>query len=267
MAARRNSRPQARSQSRSRKGTRSRSSRYRRSAFGSTAVGRSLTALVSAIIVGVIGGIILPWISPTIGKVTGSYTAVGNAADTLNTLTVVDNPSPSSRYDRDAFGFRSTDDDGDGCDVREAVLKRDMTNVTFTKAGGCKVKTGTLDDPYTGKQIAFTRGVKTSTAVQIDHVVALENAWKSGASEWQSSQRVQFANDMYNLLAVDGPTNENKGSASAAAWLPPNKAYQCAYVARQIGVKAKYGLTVTGDEKLAMQGVLHTCPGQAVPQS
>ncbi|NMN00474.1 deoxyribonuclease [Bifidobacterium sp. DSM 109958] len=241
--------------------------RYRNASFTATVRGRAAIALAAAVALGVIVGIALPRLSPAIGRLTGLYTAVGGAADALNALAVVDDPRPGSAYDRDAFGFRQTDDDGDGCDVREAVLARDLTDVTFTKPGGCQVKSGTLHDPYTGATIAFTRGAGTSAAVQIDHVVALENAWKSGASAWNTARRYQFGNDPLNLLAVDGPTNEEKGSASAAYWLPPDKAYRCAYVARQIGVKAKYALSVTGSEKRAMQGVLHACPGQDVPRS
>ena len=109
------------------------------------------------------------------------------------------------------------------------------------------------------------RGVKTSSAVQIDHVVALENAWQSGANTWDHTKLYQFGTDMYNLLAVDGPANQQKGSASAAYWLPTNSEYRCDYVARQIGVKDKYGLTVTTQEKRAMLSVLHGCPAQALP--
>ena len=109
------------------------------------------------------------------------------------------------------------------------------------------------------------RGRTTSAKVQIDHVVALENAWQSGANKWLATKRHEFGNDPYNLLAVDGPANQEKGSASAAYWLPTNSEYRCDYVARQIGVKDKYQLTVTSQEKDAMLAVLHTCPGQAVP--
>ena len=97
-------------------------------------------------------------------------------------------------------------------------------------------------------------------------MVALENAWRSGASTWDQAKRYRFGNDMYNLLAVDGPANQEKGSASAAYWLPTNGAYRCEYVARQIGVKAKYGLTVTTKEKRAMLSVLRACPAQSVPE-
>ena len=173
--------------------------------------------------------------------------------------------------------FRENDDDGNGCDVREDVLARDLTDVRYIagsgsssdsgsgSGAGCKVKSGVLSDPYTGTTIRFTRGVKTSSAVQIDHVVALENAWQSGANQWDRTKRYRFGNDMYNLLAVDGPANQEKGSASAAYWLPTNGAYRCDYVARQIGVKAKYGLTVTTKEKRAMLSVLRACPAQELP--
>lgn len=226
---------------------------------------RLLILLVVAVVVGITIGVVLPKISQPVGQLTGEYSASGPAADALNALAVNDSPKAGG-YQRDAFGYRQTDADGNGCDVREDVLTRDMTDVQYTYAGGCKVKSGVLHDPYTGKTIHFVRGEKTSSAVQIDHVVALENAWQSGASAWDTAKRYRYGNDMYNLLAVDGPANQEKGSASAAYWLPTNGAYRCQYVARQIGVKTKYGLTVTSQEKRSMQSVLHACPAQELPQ-
>ena len=128
------------------------------------------------------------------------------------------------------------------------------------------VTSGRLVDPYTAAVIDFVRGQSTSAAVQIDHVVALSDAWQKGAQQLSADRRKQLANDPYNLLAVDGPANQEKGSASAAYWLPTNGAYRCEYVARQIGVKAKYGLSVTTKEKRAMLSVLHGCPAQSVPE-
>ena len=127
------------------------------------------------------------------------------------------------------------------------------------------VISGTLQDPYTNKSIAFVRGASTSAAVQIDHVVALENAWKSGAHAWTTADKYRFSNDPYNLLAVDGDANQEKGSASADLWLPSNSSYRCDYVSRQIAVKAKYHLSVTSSERQAMLTVLHACPNQALP--
>lgn len=226
---------------------------------------RLLILLVVAVVVGITIGVVLPKISQPVGQLTGEYTASGPAADALDALSVNDNLKTSS-YQRDAFGYNQTDTDGNGCDVREDVLARDLTEVRYTYAGGCKVKSGILQDPYTGKTIHFVRGAKTSAAVQIDHVVALENAWQSGASAWDTAKRYRFGNDMLNLLAVDGPANQEKGSASAAYWLPTNGAFRCQYVTRQIGVKTKYGLSITSKEKRAMQSVLHACPAQKLPQ-
>ena len=190
--------------------------------------------------------------------------ASGPAADVLETLRVDDAQSKDG-YDRDLFGYRETDDDGDGCDVRDEVLARDLEDVTFTTPGGCQVQSGVLHDLYTGKTIDFVRGPQTSSAVQIEHVVALENAWQSGARDWDTAKRYKFGNDMYNLLAADGEANSEKGSASAAYWLPTNADFRCEYAARQIGVKGKYDLSVTTQEKQAMLSVLRSCPGQEVP--
>lgn len=227
---------------------------------------RTLVMLLAAIIIGSCAAILLTKLSPQVAEITGEHTASGPAADALDALKVDDGTKPAG-YDRDLFGFRKTDANNDGCDVREDILARDLTDVTYKYRGSCIVAGGVLHDPYTGKTIRFTRGVRTSSAVQIDHVVALENAWRSGAFAWDASKRYAFANDPYNLLAVDGPANQAKGSASAAYWLPTNSAYRCEYVARQIGVKAKYSLSVTSNEKTAMQAVLHTCPAQEIPQS
>ena len=158
--------------------------------------------------------------------------------------------------------------DRNGCDTRNDVLRRDLTHIIL-KAGthGCLVLKGRLNDPYTGSRISFVRGQGTSNAVQIDHVVALSDAWQKGAQGWSQSRRTAFANDPLNLLAVDGPTNLRKGDGDAATWLPPRKAYRCAYVARQVAVKHRYGLSVTTSERDAMVRVLTTCPGQPLPKS
>lgn len=152
-----------------------------------------------------------------------------------------------------------------GCDTRNFILKRDLKSITWRSGENCMVATGTLLDPYTGRKIDFVRGVKTSLAVQIDHVVALSDAWQKGAQQISSNSRYALYNDPLNLLAVDGPTNESKGDGDAASWLPPNKAYRCAYVARQVAVKSKYRLWVTAAEKAAIQQVLVACPKQPLP--
>ena len=125
---------------------------------------------------------------------------------------------------------------------------------------------GTLaSDPYTGTTIPFQRGISTSQAVQIDHVVAVSDSWQKGAQQLTPELRYQFYNDPLNLLAVDGPENNAKGDGDAATWLPPNKAYRCRYVARQVAVKQKYSLWVTKAEQNAIAQVLRTCPSQQLP--
>lgn len=146
--------------------------------------------------------------------------------------------------------------------TRDDILKRDLTGVRFT-GGRCKVASGTLaDDPYTGTTVPFVRG---RSKVDVDHVVALSDAWQKGAGTWDAETRRRFANDPLNLLAVDASTNRRKSDGDAATWLPPNKAYRCTYVARQIAVKKKYGVWVTGGERDAMKRVLAGCPQQKLP--
>ncbi|GAA1756467.1 excalibur calcium-binding domain-containing protein [Kocuria aegyptia] len=168
-----------------------------------------------------------------------------------------------SDYDRDALFGGWIDADGDCEDTRNEVLARDLTDIT--SADGCKVDTGTLADPYTGRTIDFVRGVATSNDVQVDHVVSLGNAWVTGARRLSQADRTALANDPLNLLAVDGPTNGSKSDKDASQWLPPNRAFACEMVAVQIAVKSRYSLWVTAPEKTAMAEVLSDCPDQQLP--
>lgn len=163
--------------------------------------------------------------------------------------------APKTGYSRKQFG------DGwgkiDGCSTREVILARDLTDKKVDDK--CRVQSGELNDPYTGKTIQFQRGPETSQLVQIDHVVALSDAWQKGAQQLTPEQRVQLANDPLNLLAVDGPANQAKGDGDAATWLPENKSFRCQYVARQIAVKRKYHLWVTDTEKQAAEQIIVNC--------
>lgn len=150
------------------------------------------------------------------------------------------------------------------CDVRNYILARDLTDILYVPHT-CKVAKGTLIDPYTAQTLLFLRGPDTSDDIQIDHVVSLSDAWQKGAQLLQPLDRYNLANDPLNLLAVQGDANQTKGDGDAATWLPPNKIYRCAYVARQIAVKTKYHLWVTHAEYDAMAGILRTCPEQSLP--
>jgi len=190
-----------------------------------------------------------------------------NAAPSDDALTVLNSLSVKGRaaktgYTRAQFTHWS-DLDRNGCDARNDTLKRDLTEVIY-KAGtrDCKVIAGLLLDPFSGKVITFS---STKSTIDIDHVVALSNAWQTGAAYFDKTKRQQIANDPLNLLAVDFSLNRQKGDGDAATWLPPLKSYRCDYVARQIAVKAKYGLWVTQPEKNAIVKLLEKCEGQKIP--
>lgn len=182
------------------------------------------------------------------------------ATSVLETLPVKGR-APMTGYDRDRFGPDWPDVDGNGCDTRTDMLVRDL--VERRMAGRCYVRSGVLlPDPYTGRGLTYVRG---RSVVDIDHVVALGNAWATGAQQLTRRARISLANDPLNLLAVSASANRQKGDGDAATWLPSNKRYRCAYVARQVAVKAKYRLWVTRAEREAIVRVLGVCPGQRVP--
>ncbi|MFC0674225.1 excalibur calcium-binding domain-containing protein [Brachybacterium hainanense] len=181
------------------------------------------------------------------------------ALGALSALPVQERGSKTG-YDRDSFGWRQ-DVDRNGCDTRNDVLRRDLHDIILKRdTQGCVVLTGVLSpSPYSGAEVAFDRD---NGAIDIDHVVALSDAWQSGASTWDKATRQQFANDPLNLLAVESELNRQKGDGDAATWLPPSTGHRCEYVALQIAVKAKYGLWVKPAEREAIERVLSTCEGQ-----
>jgi hypothetical protein len=165
-------------------------------------------------------------------------------------------------YDRSSFSHWR-DPDRNGCDARNDILRRDLINLVIkSDSNGCKVLGGVLADPYSGKNIEFIFG---ASLIDIDHVVALSNAWQTGAFQFTDEMRLQFANDPLNLLAVSASLNRQKGDGDAATWLPPTKSYRCQYVARQIAVKKKYNLWLTKPEKVEMLNLLSKCPNQEIP--
>lgn len=186
------------------------------------------------------------------------------ATKRLNSLPVKGR-APKTGYSRSQFGSEWSDSSGNfhwtgnKCDTRNDVLKRDLTNVKFD--GSCKVVSGTLKhEKYTGKRdVKFIAGGPYENNLDIEHLVALGNAWETGAQQLSAAQRAALANDPINLLAVDPSSNRQKGDADFATWLPKNKAFRCDYAVKQIKVKKKYSLWVTKAEKSAMQNVLKSC--------
>ncbi len=189
----------------------------------------------------------------------------GLATEILETLPVKGR-APKTGYSRAEFGQTWADVNRNGCDTRNDILKRDLISISYkTKTRDCVVLAGVLVDRYSGETINFVRGNISSMEVQIDHVVALSNAWQTGAFKLTKIERTALANDPLNLFAVKGRLNSQKSDGDAATWLPPLKSFRCAYVAQQIAVKAKYSLWVTAPEKSAMLGILAKCPTQGAP--
>ncbi len=168
--------------------------------------------------------------------------------------------APKTGYTRTEFYDNWPD--VDGCSLRQKIIKREVGDSAVLD--GCDVVAGEFDEAYTGQHLKFTQKSEFSKGIQIDHVVALSDAWQKGAQYFDYGKRHQLAIDPLNLLAVDSSANQQKSDGDAATWLPPNKAFRCQYVARQISVKYKYGLWITEAERDAMNQILDTCPNQAV---
>jgi len=190
-------------------------------------------------------------------------TSTGTTAAAALAALPVKGRAPKTGYSRAQFGARWADVDRNGCDQRNDVLRRDLDRTVLR--GRCTVVAGLLRSLYTGRIVEFRRGPDTSDDVQIDHVVALSNAWQTGAQQLSPAEREQLANDPLNLVAVEGEVNRSKGDGDAATWLPPLQAARCGYVARQVAVKTRYRLWVTPPERDAIARVLGTCPDQELP--
>ena len=181
------------------------------------------------------------------------------AVDVLEELDVKGR-APKTGYTREEFytGWPTVD----GCSLRQRIIKREFGDTAVLD--GCDVLAGEFDEPYTGEHLKFENRSEIAKGVQIDHVVALSDAWQKGAQYFTPEVRYEIATDPLNLLAVDGVANEQKSDGDAATWLPSNKRFRCQYVARQVSVKYKYKLWVTEAEKKAILRVLENCPNEPV---
>ncbi|MBT0565420.1 HNH endonuclease family protein [Williamsia sp. CHRR-6] len=169
-------------------------------------------------------------------------------------------------YDRAAFGAAWTDETdaqaaGNGCDTRNDILERDLSDKTYVALSSCgrAVAEGELRSPYTGAWIAFRRGRGSGADVQIDHIVALSYAWDMGASHWSASLRARFANDPANLVAVDGPSNQDKGDSPPSSWMPRATTFACQYAVQFVTVTATYRLSVDAASVAVLQRALRRC--------
>ena len=173
----------------------------------------------------------------------------GNAMEMLGQLTVA---SAGSMKGYSRARFPHWRDTGTNCDVRDSVLKRDGENI---KLSGCNVVGGRWQSVYDGR--TFT----DPSDVDIDHMVPLANAWRSGADEWNDTQRGDFANDTTRpqLLAVSASSNRSKGDQDPSQWKPANQSYWCQYAQAWVIVKHHWRLTVTSAEKTALTDMLEGC--------
>jgi hypothetical protein len=186
----------------------------------------------------------------TTGSGSGSAGSAAAAEDQLDGLKVVPKPGTMKDYSREKFPhWRST---GENCDVRDSVLKRDGTKVKFS---GCNVVAGTWKSIYDGKVL------NSPTLVDIDHMVPLANAWRSGAAAWTTAKRSDFANDLDDpqLVAVSASSNRSKGDQDPSTWKPTDQSAWCEYARDWIAVKAKWKLTVVAKEKTELKSMLRTC--------
>ncbi len=181
------------------------------------------------------------------------------AINVLETLEVKGR-APKTGYERTEF--YSSWPLVNGCSLRQVIIKRELGESAVLD--GCDVVSGSFTEPYTGQVMEFQQKSDFSKHIQIDHVVALSDAWQKGAQYMDKETRFAMATDPLNLLAVESAANQQKSDGDAATWLPPNKSFRCQYVARQISVKKKYQLWVTEAEHDAIAGILQTCPDEKV---
>ena len=242
---------------------------------------RILAAVLAILVIAAVAGVLF-WQERSTRQSSGPSPTW--RAEPTSTGATSNQPAPTDRYDlarqqlkqlevrgwdrtsdfkRYQFGKAWSDDvdvefGRNGCNTRDDILRRDLTNLVVRR-GTCYAQSGTLVDPYSGVTIDFVRSPETSKAIEIDHVVALADAWYKGARSWDPQRRLDFANDPRNLLAVSPKANFDKAFRDAASWLPPNEAFRCDFVARQIEVKAAYGLWLSAKERKAMESVLARC--------
>ena len=192
-----------------------------------------------------------------------SETEGANALEVLNLLEVKGR-APKTGYSRTEFYENWPIIEG--CSLRQRIIKREFgDSAKFLSGDDCTVVAGEFDEPYTGEHKVFTDKTEIADGVQIDHVVALSDAWQKGAQNLSAEERYALATDPLNLIAVDSAANQKKSDGDAATWLPSNKKFRCQYVARQIAVKYKYHLWVSTAEKEMMEKVLSYCPNQRAP--
>jgi len=215
---------------------------------------RRLPRLLAALAIAVSLAACQPIEDPSAGPTSGPTGAAPvSAAQAVKDLAKLSERAGDSLAGYSRTKFHIWASQGDGCDTRDVVLKRDGKDVQATS--DCKITSGRWHSPYNGKD--YTEPLQ----MDIDHIVPLANAWRSGADKWTDDQRKAFANDLTRpqLLAVDSSDNRSKGDQDPSQWKPPSHDYWCRYAQDWVTVKAYYHLTVTSAERSALTDMLDTC--------
>lgn len=199
-------------------------------------------------------------VSEPAGSMANAETQDGVLASVVLERLEIKGRAPKTGYERTEF--YKTWPDIDGCSLRQRIIKRELGETVKLDTDSCIVLSGEFDEPYTGQHLIFYEKADLSKGIQIDHVVALSDAWQKGAQNLTAEKRYELATDPLNLLAVDSSANQQKSDGDAATWLPKNKSFRCQYVARQVSVKYKYDLWVTQAEHDAIGRILEICPNE-----
>ncbi len=194
-----------------------------------------------------------------LAAVSESSEGVKRASDILEKLEIKGR-APKTGYARTEF-YNSWPSIN-GCSLRQVIIRREVGDSAKLSDNGCDVISGEFVESYTGSHMVFYQKSDFSEKIQIDHIVALSDAWQKGAQYKTKEERYAMATDPLNLIAVDGSANKQKSDGDAATWLPPNKSFRCQYVGRQVSVKYKYGLWVSQAEHDAIAKILETCPNE-----
>lgn len=199
----------------------------------------------------------------TIASTTSTTGAASEAILVLDVLATIEvERETQDGYSRELFPHW-IDADGDGCDTRAEVLIRDAGGTAQVDAFGCAVIEGDWYSPYDDRHLT------DPTQIQIDHVVALKEAWDSGARDWDPDRRMRFANDLddpWTLIAVSGESNNAKGAADPSNWMPPHRGDWCRYLAVWVAIKARWALSMDESEYGRIRNLLNgTCAGTTMP--
>jgi hypothetical protein len=194
--------------------------------------------------------------TPNIATHTSSTDSAGASAKSAGTATSASVPAAGvPPYARDAFGGGWTDPDHNGCDARQDAIRAATTNRVM--AGPCKITQGDIRDRYTGRTYPHAN----PSAFDIDHVVALHDAWNSGASSWTRARRIAFANDPADLVLTTASANRSKGDQDPSQWAPASHDGACFYARTYRAIKLRWRLHTTPAQRAAIRRTLATCTG------